>query len=80
MTDKQPLGAFAHRDLLGIEGLSVSDITHLLDAADAYVDHNRQVDKKTSALRGRTQINLFFESSTRKARLSWQASAWVPMS
>ena len=65
MTDKQPLGAFANRDLLGIEGLSVSDITHLLDAADAYVDHNRQVDKKTSALRGRTQINLFFESSTR---------------
>ena len=65
MTDKQSLGAFAHRDLLGIEGLSVSDITHLLDAADAYVDHNRQVDKKTSALRGRTQINLFFESSTR---------------
>jgi aspartate carbamoyltransferase catalytic subunit len=65
MTDKQPQGAFAHRDLLGIEGLSVSDITHLLDAADTYVEHNRQVDKKTSALRGRTQINLFFESSTR---------------
>ena len=56
---------FPHRDLLGIEGLSVSDITNLLDLSDAFVDHNRQRDKKMSSLRGRTQINLFFESSTR---------------
>ena len=65
MTSKPKQGAFAHRDLLGIEGLAVSDITHLLNLADAYVDQNRQIDKKTSLLRGRTQINLFFESSTR---------------
>jgi len=56
---------FPYRDLLGIEGLSVSDITGLLDLSDAYVAHNRQRDKKMSTLRGRTQINLFFESSTR---------------
>ena len=56
---------FPHRDLLGIEGLSVSVITNLLDLSDAFVDHNRQRDKKMSSLRGRTQINLFFESSTR---------------
>ena len=65
MTGKTSKGVFAHRDLLGIEGLAVSDITHLLDLADSYVDQNRQIDKKTSLLRGRTQINLFFESSTR---------------
>ena len=65
MTGKTSKGVFAHRDLLGIEGLAVSDITHLLDLADSYVDQNRQIDKKTSRLRGRTQINLFFESSTR---------------
>ena len=56
---------FPHRHLLGIEGLSANDITALLDLADTYVIQNRQADKKGSALRGRTQINLFFEASTR---------------
>src|SRR5213082_4003236 len=54
-----------HRHLLGIEGLSVADITGLLDLSEEYVELNRQVDKKRSSLRGRTQINLFFENSTR---------------
>ena len=57
--------SFPHRDLLGIEELSATDISNLLDLADTYVDLNRQVDKKNNILRGRTQINLFFESSTR---------------
>ncbi len=65
MTATEIKGAFAHRDLLGIDGLSVSEITYLLDLSDSYVEQNRQIDKKTSVLRGRTQINLFFESSTR---------------
>ena len=56
---------FPHRHLLGIEGLLPSEITHLLDIADSYVALNRRADKKTDLLRGRTQINLFFESSTR---------------
>ena len=63
--DKQLSPVFPHRHLLGIEGLSPSDITALLDLADTYVAQNRQVDKKGSVLRGRTQINLFFEASTR---------------
>ena len=54
-----------HRHLLGIEGLSVADITGLLDLSEEYVELNRQVDKKRTSLRGRTQINLFFEASTR---------------
>jgi len=54
-----------HRHLLGIEGLSVADITGLLDLAEEFVELNRQVDKKRSNLRGRTQVNLFFEASTR---------------
>ena len=37
----------------------------LLDRADAAVAISRRPDKKTSTLRGRTQINLFFEASTR---------------
>ena len=56
---------FPRRHLLGIEGLSAREITVLLDTSEKYVDQNRRVDKKQSLLRGRTQINLFFESSTR---------------
>ncbi len=57
--------AFPHRHLLGIEGLSPDDITLLLDLSERFVEQNRQIDKKQSRLRGRTQINLFFETSTR---------------
>jgi aspartate carbamoyltransferase catalytic subunit len=53
------------RHLLGIEGLSREEILGLLDLAEEFVDLNRQVEKKRTSLRGRTQINLFFESSTR---------------
>ncbi len=55
----------SHRHLLGIEGLSPEDINGLLDLAEEYVQLNRQVEKKRTALRGRTLINLFFEVSTR---------------
>ncbi len=57
--------AFPHRHLLGIEGLSASDIVGLLDLAEEAVTLNRQVEKKRAILRGRTLINLFFENSTR---------------
>ncbi|MDP7343476.1 MAG: aspartate carbamoyltransferase catalytic subunit, partial [Alphaproteobacteria bacterium] len=56
---------FPHRHLLTIDGLSADEITALLDLAEAEVARNRGADKKQSRLRGRTQINLFFESSTR---------------
>ena len=57
--------AFPHRHLLGIEGLTRPDIEGLLDAAESAVDLSRQVEKKRTTLRGRTQINLFFEPSPR---------------
>ena len=57
--------SFPHRHLLGIEGLSRSEIEGLLDLAEAYVELSRQADKKRDVLRGRTLINLFFETSTR---------------
>jgi aspartate carbamoyltransferase catalytic subunit len=53
------------RHLLGIEGLSCEEITGLLDLGEEFVDLNRQIEKKRASLRGRTQINLFFEASTR---------------
>ncbi|MBS9476603.1 aspartate carbamoyltransferase catalytic subunit [Ancylobacter radicis] len=55
----------ARRHLLGIEGLSPDEIVGLLDLAEEFVLLNRQVEKKRATLRGRTQINLFFEASTR---------------
>ncbi|MDP2731768.1 MAG: aspartate carbamoyltransferase catalytic subunit [Hoeflea sp.] len=57
--------SFPHRHLLGIKGLSDQDILYLLDRADEAVKISRQREKKTSTLRGLTQINLFFEASTR---------------
>jgi aspartate carbamoyltransferase catalytic subunit len=56
---------FPHRHLLAIEGLSRQDIETLLDLAQTEIEVSRQVEKKKSVLRGRTQINLFFEASTR---------------
>ncbi len=63
--ETSPAPIFPHRHLIGIEGLSPQDITALLDLADTYVEQNRRIDKKGAVLRGRTQINLFFEASTR---------------
>ncbi|TDI57191.1 MAG: aspartate carbamoyltransferase catalytic subunit [Alphaproteobacteria bacterium] len=56
---------FSHRHLLGIEGLCAAEIESLLDLAETRIDISRQIEKKKSVLRGRTQINLFFEASTR---------------
>jgi aspartate carbamoyltransferase catalytic subunit len=56
---------FSHPHLLGIEALAPSDITTVLDLAGRYVDLNRSAAKHTEALAGLTQINMFFESSTR---------------
>ena len=65
MTDLDAFPLFPHRHLLGIKGLTRLDIEQLLDRADAAVPLSRQSDKKKPSLRGRTQINLFFEASTR---------------
>ena len=56
---------FPHRHLLTAEALRREEILYLLDLADDFAELNRQAAKKQDTLRGRTQINLFFESSTR---------------
>jgi aspartate carbamoyltransferase catalytic subunit len=61
----KPSFVLHQRHLLGIEGLSHDEITGLLDLAEEFVDLNRQIEKKRASLRGRTQVNLFFEVSTR---------------
>jgi aspartate carbamoyltransferase catalytic subunit len=57
--------SFPHRHLLGIKGLNEADVHYLLDRSDAAVALSRQREKKKASLRGLTQINLFFEASTR---------------
>jgi aspartate carbamoyltransferase catalytic subunit len=64
MLDDPPL-IFGRPHLLGIEGLEPFEIEDLLNRADGFVDLNRQSEKKLQLLKGLTQINLFFESSTR---------------
>ncbi len=57
--------SFLHRHLLGIEQLGPQDITTILDLAEDYVTLNRQSAKHSDVLAGLTQINMFFENSTR---------------
>ncbi|MHA3976164.1 aspartate carbamoyltransferase catalytic subunit [Halovulum sp. GXIMD14794] len=56
---------FPHRHLLGIEGLSPTDITTILDLAETYARASRDGPAPEPVLRGLTQINMFFENSTR---------------
>lgn len=56
---------FSAQHLLGIEHLSRDDIVSILDLAEQYVALNRQPHKHVDTLAGMTQINMFFENSTR---------------
>jgi aspartate carbamoyltransferase catalytic subunit len=56
---------FPHRHLLGIEALSAAEIERLLDLANSYADLPKDDERARKVLRGRTIINLFFETSTR---------------
>src|ERR1043166_5995554 len=56
---------FPHRHLLGIEGFSAADILDILDAAEPWIAFNRGARKADARLAGLTQINAFFENSTR---------------
>jgi aspartate carbamoyltransferase catalytic subunit len=51
--------------LLAIDDISPLEAIALLDLAGKYVEVSRQIDKRHSVLQGRTQVNLFFEASTR---------------
>jgi aspartate carbamoyltransferase catalytic subunit len=53
------------KHLLGIQDLSVSEISKILNEANTFIDLNKSSSKKSDVLRGKTQINLFFEPSTR---------------
>ena len=51
--------------LLGIEKLSPQDINFIIKKSQGWIEKNKNKPQKTDILRGKTQINLFFEPSTR---------------
>jgi aspartate carbamoyltransferase catalytic subunit len=59
------MASLRHKDLLGIEQLSVEDIHLILDTAEALKEVAARPVKKVPPLRGKTVVNLFFEPSTR---------------
>ncbi len=63
--DQIKINEFSHKHILSIEDLSPLDINLILDRAEKYANQNKLQNKKISKLKGRTLINLFFESSTR---------------
>ncbi len=57
--------SFRARHLLGIEHLAPDEIVTLIDLADTYAEDNRTGTPHRDVLAGVTQINMFFENSTR---------------
>jgi len=57
--------AFRHQHLLGISELHPDEIRTILDLADTYADLNRTGGPREMVLSGLTQVNMFFENSTR---------------
>ena len=53
------------RHLLGMSDLDASDVERILDTAAGFEDVVERDVKKVPTLRGRTVVNLFYESSTR---------------
>jgi aspartate carbamoyltransferase catalytic subunit len=53
------------KHLLAVEYLSREDIERILERAESFAEVGRRDIKKVPTLRGRTVVNLFFESSTR---------------
>lgn len=63
--------SWTRTDLLGISDLAPGEITEVLDTAASMKEISAREIKKVPALRGKTVINLFFESSTR-TRMSFE--------
>lgn len=61
----QGRAVFPHAHLTGISGLQPHEILFLLDEAEQWIEANRSRAKSDHRLDGLTQINAFFENSTR---------------
>lgn len=61
----------AGKHMLGIRGMSADELHQILDTAKGFVEISRRPIKKVPSLRGRTVLNVFYESSTR-TRVSFE--------
>jgi aspartate carbamoyltransferase catalytic subunit len=66
--------SFAHRHLLGLEGMSREELTFLLDTATSFKEISERDIKKVPTLRGKTVVSFFYEASTR-TRASFEIAA-----
>jgi aspartate carbamoyltransferase catalytic subunit len=65
------------KDLLGMQELEAAEITDVLDTAVSMKEISTREIKKVPTLRGKTVVNLFYESSTR-TRTSFEiAGKWL---
>ena len=55
----------SQKHLLGIQDLSINDVNLILDESQTFIKLNQSKNKRLNVLTGKTQINLFFEPSTR---------------
>lgn len=62
------------KHMLSITDLERDEIAEILDAAESFEEIGEREIKKVPALRGRTVVNLFYESSTR-TRVSFELAA-----
>ena len=65
MIGAQPGGVHRRRHFLTTEDLGGRAITEILDTAESFISVGEREIKKVPLLRGKTIVNLFFESSTR---------------
>jgi aspartate carbamoyltransferase catalytic subunit len=62
-TSRPPL--FAPQHMLAISDFSPIEIAAILDLAQHYAEHGKALSPAQKVLMGQTQVNLFFENSTR---------------
>ncbi|NVN91554.1 MAG: aspartate carbamoyltransferase catalytic subunit [Desulfuromonadales bacterium] len=68
------MAEFKHKDIIALQDLTQQEIELLLSTAESMREINNRDIKKVPTLRGKTIINLFYESSTR-TRTSFELAA-----
>ncbi len=68
------MSEFKHKDIIGLQDLTKEEIELLLSTAESMREINNRDIKKVPTLRGKTILNLFYESSTR-TRTSFELAA-----
>ncbi len=68
------MAKWKRKNLLGLEKLSKEEIKFILDTAQSFKEVSTREIKKVPALRGKTVVNLFYESSTR-TRVSFEVAS-----